>query len=406
MSMRQLPFDNLRVLDFGWVWAGAVVGQILGDMGAEVIKVESRRRLDPARQGRPIVGDVPDPEQNPLFHNVNRGKLSTTLDLTHPRSRPLVKRLIEISDILVENMTPEGIEKLSLDYERVKEINPSIIMLSYPVAGSYGPFRNIRGYAPTATSLSGIDSLVGYPGEPALGMGGFYGDPNVGLHGAVSVLSALWHRKKTGEGQYIDLSMWEAAVCTIGEAIMEYTMNGRILGSQGNVSINAAPSGVYPCKGDDKWICIVVKTEEEWNNLCQAMENPSWANEERFSDLYQRVQNQEALNELMSQWTIHYDHYELAESLQQKGVAATPCLNTEDRFLDQRFNERENYVFVEHPVLGSEPVYGIPYKLSETPGQVKERAPLMGEHNDYVFGELLRLSPEEIEKLKQNKVIY
>ena len=402
-----LPFEGIRVLDFGWVWAGAVLGHVLADMGAEVIKVESHRRLDPARQGRPIVGDTPDPEQNPLFHNANRGKMSITVDIKQPKGRAILENLVRVSDIVIENMSPHAMEAAGLNYTRLRGVNPCVIMVSCPLAGQTGPFNELRGYGNASGALVGLDSLGGDPDATEFcGFNHALGDPTSSQYGIIAVLAALHHRLRTGKGQYIDLSMWETVGTMMGLATMDYAMNGRIGESQGNRHPVMAPHGIYPCQGDDSWVSIAVKTQEEWEALRSALGNPQWAEDETFAEPERRRVNRKDLDRHLSEWTSQRDAYDVMETLQRAGVAAMPCLNQEGRYFDPHLQARECYVDVEHPVLGSEPLYGIPYKLSETPGRIRRHAPLMGEHNDHVLGELLGLPTKERMSLTEAKVLY
>ena len=218
----QSPLSGYRVLDFGWVLAGALPGMILADMGAQVIKVESHKRMDYMRLGRPIIGDEPDPEQNPMFHNVNRGKLSITLNTSEPKALTLVKELVPHCDILIENFSPGVMGRLGLSYEALKAINPRLIMASISSNGQSGPLRDLRAYAPSIGALSGLDSTIGYkPDETAagrpLGLKHAYGDICGALHSVFAILSALYKRLETGQGQYIDLSMLRATVSTMGQ---------------------------------------------------------------------------------------------------------------------------------------------------------------------------------------------
>ena len=406
-ELEPLPLGGIRVLDFGWVWAGAVLGHVLADMGAEVIKVESRRRLDPARQGRPIVGDVPDPEQSPLYHNVNRGKMCITVDMNHPQGRHVLEQLVRISDVVAENMSPHAMRAAGLDYERLQTVNPWLIMVSCPLAGQYGPFSELRGYGNAAGALVGLDSLGADPdGDEFCGFNHVQGDPSSSQYGVIAVMAALHHRMRTGEGQYIDLSMWEAIGTMMGDAVMDYTMNGRVAQPQGNRHPVMAPHGIYPCLGDEKWVSIAVETDTEWDALVGVLENPKWALEERFISGYQRTQHRRELDRHIGEWTSQRDPYEVTHLLQAAGVAAMPCLDQEGRYFDPQLQARECYVDVEHPVLGAEPLYGIPYKMSETQGRIRRHAPLMGEHNDYVLGEILGLPLKERKALVEEKVIY
>ena len=228
--------SGIRVIDFGWAWAGAICGQMLGDFGAEVIKVESRSRLDPMRQGRPIIGDTPDPEQNPISSNVNRNKLSFAVNLKKPGAVDVVRRLIGLSDIVVENMSVGVLDRLGLGYQDLKDVRRDIIMVSLPAAGRTGPLSSVRAYGPTITGLSGVDSLVGYEGETPTGFQQPIADPNVGLHALLAVLAALRHRRRTGEGQYIEASQLQALLPLLGGPIAEYTMTGASSGASGQPS--------------------------------------------------------------------------------------------------------------------------------------------------------------------------
>ena len=405
--MQLSPFERIRVLDFGWVWAGAVCGHVLADMGAEVIKVETRRRLDPARQGRPIIGDTPDPEQNPLYHNVNRGKMCITVDMNLPKGKAILEQLVRISDIVIENMSPHAMANAGLDYAHLRAVNPQIIMVSFPMAGQYGPFNELRGYGNTAAALVGLNSVGADPDADELcGYNHAQGDPSASQSAVIAVLAALHHRLRTGEGQHIDESMWEVLGAMMGEATMDYVMNGRIAESRGNRHVVMAPHGIYPCQGDDTWVSIAVKTQEEWDALRAALGDPSWAKEERFADNDQRRRNREELDRHLAEWTAPRDAYEVMETLQAAGVAAMPCLNQEGRYFDPHLQARECYVEVDHPVLGTEPLYGVPHKLSETPGFIRGRPPLLGEHTDYVLEEILGLSAEERSLLAEQHVLH
>ena len=391
---------GIRVVDFGWAWAGAICGQILGDFGAEVIKVESRTRLDPMRQGRPIIGDKPDPEQNPISSNVNRNKLSLAVNLKKPEAVDLVRGLIGLSDIVVENMSVGVLDRLGLGYEDLKKVRPDIIMVSLPAAGRTGPLASVRAYGPTITGLSGVDSLVGYENETPTGFQQPVADPNVGLHALLAVLAALRHRRRTGEGQYLESSQLQALMPLLGGAIAEYTMTGRVPGPQDNRRHGFGPYGTYACTGRDQWVSIAVATNDEWRSLCRAIGRTELVDDPRFSDSDLRFQNRQELDEVLTEWTSERSAEDVTELLQASGVAAAPCLGVEGRFLNEHFRSREAYVPVTHPVLGAEFIYGTPWKLSRTPGCVQRRVPLLGEHNDYVASDLLGLSEERIAHLK------
>lgn len=414
MAQKIYPLQNYRVVDFGWVMAGPILGHLLADMGAEVIKVESRQRLDASRRGRPLVGgDVArgdrgeEPELIPLFHNINRGKLGITVDIRHPEGVVLIKELVRCSDVVAENFTPHVLREVGLDYERLRQVKPDLVMLSMSSVGQYGPLRDISTYASSLSSLAGMEGLVGYHGERVLGMMTTgYADPNAAIYGALAVLAALRYRNRTGRGQCIDMSQLEATVTLLGEAVMDYAMNRRVPGPMGNRHPTLAPHGNYPCRGEDKWVSIAVGSHKEWRGLCRALGDAPWAKEERFSDGWGRLRHGEELDHLISAWTINLTHYEATDVLQREGVAAAPVLNIEEQYFDRHFQERQTFVECHHPRVGMETVYGIPWRLSQTPGEVRRHAPLLGEHNRYVFGELLGMSEAEIARLTEQKVIY
>lgn len=407
----QSPLSGYRVLDFGWVLAGALPGMILADMGAQVIKVESHKRMDYMRLGRPIIGDEPDPEQNPMFHNVNRGKLSITLNTSEPKALTLVKELVPHCDILIENFSPGVMGRLGLSYEALKGINPRLIMASISSNGQSGPLRDLRAYAPSIGALSGLDSTIGYkPDETAagrpLGLKHAYGDICGALHSVFAILSALYKRLETGQGQYIDLSMLRATVSTMGAGLMEYEMTGRVMGPQGNYDPTMAPYGNYPCSEPDSWISIAVRTEEEWQGLKEAMDNADWCELSNFNSRYNRLKHTTELDGYIAKYTSKHDAYELAELLQSHNVAAIPVMNAEDRLSNQHFQARRLYSEIEHPSLGMEPIFNLMWNLSDTPLRIQRHAPLMGEHNLEIFRDLLGLSVKEIEKLEVGQVIW
>ena len=400
------PLHGYRVLDFGWVLAGAIPGMALADMGAEVIKVETRQRLDYMRMGRPIVGDTPDPEQNPMFHNVNRNKLSVTLNIGQPEAVALAKRLVEHCDVIIENFSPGVMGRLGLGYQELSRIKPEIVMASISSTGQSGPLRDLRAYAPSIGALAGLDSTQGYEGERPLGLKHAYGDICGALHTVFAIAAALYQRKRTGKGQYIDLSMLRATVVTQGIGLMEYIMAGRVLEPRGNYDPTLAPYGNYPCQGNDRWVSIAVSTEEEWQSLKEAMGNPDWADGPLFASKYQRLKNRQQLDQHLSQWTATSTAEEIAELLQARGVAAMPVMGAEERLFDPHFRERGLYQDIDHPALGAEPIFNLLWNLSQTPSTIRRHAPLMGEHNRQVLCGMLGLSENELSELEERQVVY
>ncbi|MBI3966902.1 MAG: CoA transferase [Chloroflexi bacterium] len=400
---QSLPLRGIRVADFGWVWAGTVLGQTLADMGAEVIKIESRRRLDGLRLGR-VFETGETLELNPFFHNLNRGKLSLTVDLRQPEGVELLKRLVAQSDVVVENFTPGVLGKYGLGYEALCQVRPDLVMISLSAAGQTGPLADILAYAPIVHSLSGLDSLLGYRGDRVLGSKHGYLDAVSSLFGSYAVLAALHHRAETGQGQYIDCSEWEVAASLTAIGLLEYTMTGRVLAPAGNDQPGAAPGGNYRCVGDDEWVSIAVRSQTEWAGLREALGNPAWVTD--YDDPALRWERRAALDTRLTEWTRGQEANAVAALLQAHGVAAAPCLNTATLFSDPHLRARNAYVEVEHPVTGLEYLYGSPWHLSETPAQITRPAPRLGQHNDYVLCELLGLSEVERARLVEAQVVF
>jgi benzylsuccinate CoA-transferase BbsF subunit len=404
--MNKNALEGIRVADFGWVWAAPYATLLLSFLGAEIIKIESRKRVDQTRHGSITMGeDFDNFNASPTFNNANLNKKSVSIDLSNTQGAELAKRIIVKSDLVVENMRPGVMDKLGLGYDELVKIKPNIIMLSASGFGSSGPYGAYAGFAPIFASFGGLAYLTGYEdGEPNT-MSGVV-DLRVGTMSAFAILAALIHRQKTGEGQYIDISSSECVSALVGSELMEYTMNKKSPLRCGNQDSIMAPHNCYRCKGDDKWVSIAVGTDEEWKALCEAMGNPEWAEDEIFSSVYGRWENRVKLDKFIAEWTINYTHYEIMTLLQSAGVAAAPSLCAEEILSDPHVKARGKVAEVEHPLMGKKKVIGPPWKLSETPAKINKASPLLGEHNEEIFGSLLGMPKEEIEKLVNEKVIY
>jgi benzylsuccinate CoA-transferase BbsF subunit len=404
-----------RILDFGTAFASPMAGHLLADMGAEVIKIESQTRLDGLRLGRPIVGeDIAGgdrgewPEYQPVFHGLNRSKLGITVNIKHPEGVELLKRLVRISDVVINNFSPGVMDRTGLGYDVLRAEKPDLIYVSLPAAGDSGPLRDIVTYAPVIAALAGISGLVGYSAARE----DFVGTLQVALcdavgalHAVVAILAALRHRQATGEGQAIEIAQWEAAVSMLGEGLLDYVMNGRVLRPVGNAHPHMVPHENYRCAGDDAWVAIAVRSEDEWRAFCGAVGHPEWIDCPRFADAYRRRQHRSELDAMITSWTSQRAPYEVMETLQAAGVAAMPVMNLDDQFRDPHLREREIHLESDHPKVGLEFLHGIPWRLSGTPGRIRRPAPLLGEHNQYVFGDLLGLPDAEIQRLMQTGAI-
>lgn len=401
------PLQGLRVANFGWVWAGPVVGQTLNFLGAEVYKVESNVRVDMTRTLPPFGGGESGPNRSLSNHACWAGNGSVTIDFKSEEGLALARQLIMESDVVIENFGPGVMDKIGLGYEEMKKHKADLVMLSMQGAGAYGPLMNTRTYGLSLTSLTGLDSLNGYAGGPPLPVENAYSDPFTGIFGAFAVVSALNHRDETGTGQYIDFSQQEAVMQMVGPAFMDYAMNGRVAGPIGNKHPRAiaAPHGVFPCTGDDRWISIAVEEESEWQALVAAMGSPDWADSPEFSSLQGRLDHIEMLHEQMALYTQDRDDRELTAKLQAAGVAAAPVLNVGDLLDDPHFKARNTFIEVDHPLGFRETIYGSYVKLSHSPVTVKP-GPVIGQDNEHVFRNILGLSVDRYNELVEKKVIY
>ncbi|MEE9284968.1 MAG: CoA transferase [Dehalococcoidia bacterium] len=403
--MTRYPLTNLRVINFGWVWAAPVLGHTLADMGAQVIKIETHKRPDVVRFLPPSIHED-HPLESLYCANTFRNLLGVTLDLTSARGQELAWDMVRSADVVIENFTPGTVKRYGLDYPSVRALRPDVVMISLSAAGQDGPSAKIATYGNIISCLAGLDAHQGYIGDDRpTSYGTSIPDPMMGILGAFVVLSALRYRARTGKGQYIDLSQWEACAATLGGPIMDYMFNGRIQYPKANRDDLMAPHGVYPSKGRDRWVSIAVKTEEEWLALCDAMERPDLADDERFADLYSRQMHHDELDRIIGQWTSSQTHRQVTRKLQRAGIAAFPSLSAKETFDDRHYAARNDWVEVDHP-LGKEVIYGMPWKLSKTPGGIQRPAPMMGQHNQFVYGEILGRPAAEVTALEAEKVLY
>ena len=400
------PLEGIRVTDVTNSWAGPYATQFLAALGAEVIKVETTKWIDPWRGGGAAGRTGPFWEKSPLFNSVNTNKLGVTLDLTHPSGVKIFKKLVGVSDVVAENYTPRVMQNFGLDYEVLKKVNPGIIMLSMPSHGMTGPWRNYPGYAALFEQVSGLPQLTGYPdGPPKMTDWGF-ADTIGGVNGRAALIFALLHRQMTGEGQHIDMSQVEACTSLLGDAIVEYSMNGQIRPRRGNRHPEAAPHGYYCCRGDDFWVGIAVTSDQEWRQFCMIIGDPAWTKEARFSDCPGRWQNQDELDRLIESWTLQQNHYQVMNVLQKAGVAAGAIPTGPELLADPHLKERGFFQTVDRAEVGPHPYpRATPMIFSGSPEEKRQPSPLLGEHNRYVLHELLGVSEQEIKSLAEDNVI-
>lgn len=406
MSQKR-PLEGIRIVNLGWVWAGPIVGQTLAFLGADVLKVESRERVDMMRTLPPFAEGKPGPDRSLSNHAAWAGNGSVSLNLKEKEARQLALELITHADGVVENFGPGVMERFDLGYERLRQAKRDIILLSLPSAGLYGPLEHVRTYGLSLTSLTGLDSLVGYKGGGPIPFENAFADPMAGIFGAFAVVVALNHRRNTGQGQHVDFSQQEGIMQMVGPAYMDYVLNGRVAGPKSNEHPlgTAAPHSVFRCRGDDRWISIAVQTEAEWAGLVRAMGEPAWAHDEQFASAQARIAHIDALHARLAEWTAPQDDRALAELLQRHGVAAAPVLNVGDLLQDPHYAARKTFIEVEHPLGFRETIYGAYVKMSRTPAVVRT-GPMIGQDNERAFREILGLSEERYRDLVERKIIY
>jgi len=401
---------GIRVLDLTMVFAGPVSSRILASLGAEVIKIESAVRPDVFTRGNVYPENDPGTEpwnRGSLFHSLNAGKKGITLNLGTDKGRDIFKRLVKIGDVVMENYSPRVMENWGLGYEELKKIKPDIIMASMSGLGHTGPLRDFYMYVPGMEGMSGLTHMTGYMNEPPMLSGFSYGDWTSGGTSAAAILTALFHKKSTGKGQFIDLAGREALIANVGNIVMDYTLNQRVEDRMGNDQPYLAPHGCYQCKGDDNWVIIAVENDEEWTGFCGVIGKSDWCKQEKFGNSLNRWKNRSELDKLVEGWTVNQDKFEVTTNLQKAGIPAGAVLNMKEVNLNSHLIERGFFNVIDHGEgIGKRPIPNqMPAKFSNIDSFVPARAPRFGQDNEYVFGELLGISNEDLASLEAEKII-
>lgn len=404
-----LPLSGIRVLDFAQVYAGPTCSRLLSDLGADVIKVEGSRRMDITRNFVMPDNDSSDDYWNKsgYFLLRNGGKRSLTLDFSEDTGGAgveIARKLIAHCDVVTESFTPHVMAKLGLDYESLIAIKPDIIMISLSGYGQSGPWRDYSAYGMGLEPAAGMSSITGYRGGDPLRTGISFTDPYSGIVGAGAVLAALVARRRTGKGQYIDLSEQEAAIPVTGYAVMDKAMNNRDPQRIGNRSHWHAPQGCYRCSGDDNWLAITVRDDDEWAALTRTIGQPDLA--AKYPDLASRREHHDEIDGAITAWTMNKGHYEAMHTLQAAGVLAAAVLNPKEELLDPHLKERGFFEMVETAYSGKRPVpHQLGAKFSAFVPDSARPAPKLGEHNAEVLKGILGMTDDEIAALKAAEVI-
>ncbi|MBV8362925.1 MAG: CoA transferase, partial [Deltaproteobacteria bacterium] len=385
-SSNQLPLSGLKIVDLFWAMAGPASTRALADYGATVVRVESARRLDTCRTIGPYVSNQPGINRSGIFINLNAGKLGITLDLGKEEGRAVFHDLVRWGDIVTESFSPKAMRAWGLDYQALRQIKPDLIMVSSCLMGQTGPFSKFAGYGNLAAAICGFGNLCGWPDRAPAGPYGSYTDCVAPRFTIASILAALEYRRRTGCGQYIELSQAEASMHFLGPALLDFIANDYVQTPQGNRDRDFAPHGVYPCGGEDSWIAIACTTDERWHALCELIDGSDQpgagadapATDARFANLTERLNNQEVLDKVVGNWTRSFEARELESILQSRGIAASKAASSEDMSCDPQLTWRKHFVEVDDQKLGRAVIERFSYILSRTPGRIARSAPALG----------------------------
>ncbi len=405
MEKREGVFSGLKILSYSWAVVGPLTMKFFADHGATVIRIETSLRPCTMRSSAPYKDNQPGLNRGGYFTYYNGNILSFAINMNHPKAHDVARRLVEWCDVFMENYTPGVMERWGLDYDSLKKIKPDIIMLRQSGYGSWGPYKNLPAFGMVLVPIAGLPNFIGWPGKEPLPVGvSAYTDCISPRFATAALIAALDHRKKTGKGQLLDLSQFETAISFILPGLLEYVASGKEPERIGNSSPNAAPHGVYPCQGDDRWCTIVVNSEKEWCDFCSEIGQPGLVSDPWFDTLENRKQHEDALNKIVVDWTVRLPPEEVMTRLQSVGVAAGVVENAKDTLNDPQLKQRNIYWKMNHSEMGEFTHLGQSFQLSKTPAKAYSPAPLLGEHTEQICTEMLGMSDEEFVSLMQEGV--
>jgi crotonobetainyl-CoA:carnitine CoA-transferase CaiB-like acyl-CoA transferase len=402
----ELPLADLKILDFSWVGVGPITVKYLADHGATVIRVESHRHYDVVRLGPPWHDAKPGIERSQFYASFNTSKLGLALDLTHPEARAVARRLAAWADVVVESFTPRVMRGWGLGYEDLRAVNPRLVMMSTCLQGQTGPHAEFPGFGQLMAALSGFYEITGWPDRAPAPPYGAYTDFIVPRLAATALLAAVDHQRRTGEGQYLDVSQFEASLHFLAPTLLAHSLDGTVAGRAGNRSDHAAPHGAYACAGEDRWIALSVRGDAEWRALAATLGRPAWLADPRLATHAGRVVAADALDTLVAEATRAEDAAALAARLQAAGVAAGVVESALDLHACPVLAGWGFFQWLEHPERPPAPYDGHALRLEATPGRLRRAAPTLGEHTALVLGEVLGLSETEIARLVEEKIAW
>ena len=391
-----LPFEGLKVADFSWVVVGPTTSKYLADHGATTVRVETSNPLDIVRVAGPFKDNVPGPDRTQFFGDFNTSKLGLTLDLKNPAGVALAHRLISWADVFIESFTPGTVDSLGIGYQTARSLNPSIIMASTCLMGQNGPAAGFAGFGFHAGAIAGYYEITGWPDLPPDGPWTAYTDTVAPRFLAATIMAALDHRRRTGQGQHIDAGQLEMSLHFLAPQIIDYNVAGRLVSRNGNRSDTASPHGAYRCAGDDQWCAIAVEDDGHWSRLRQAMGDPEWARDGRFNTTAGRLEHQDEIDGQLSEWTGGKPPQEVLDLLLAEGVPAGVVQRSSDLLKDPQLEHRRFFRYMDHQEMGNIPYTGHQFRISGYDSGPRFPAPIMGQHNEEVLREVLGMTDDEI----------
>ncbi|MDP6452372.1 MAG: CoA transferase [SAR202 cluster bacterium] len=403
INNRKHPLTGIRIVDLTNVIAGPVSTRVLAQLGAEVIKIEVPwgRAIGNIAMHTDVPGEARPYNKVASFNEVNRGKQSIAIDLAQEDGRNLLREIISVSDVVIENYSPRVMGNLGLSYDSLVKERPDLVMVSMPALGGAGPWSSYISFGPGTDALGGLSDITGYQSGPPHKPGNYYADHNSAFHVSTGIMAALSQRRRTGKGQRMEIVLREVTMAVIGEQFLGYQLSGEAPERMGSRHRDAAPHNIYPCSGDDEWVVIAVESDEEWRQFRKTIGSPAWSDDDRFSNAQGRVENQDELDSRIGQWTKNQSKYQVMTHLQKHGVKAGAVLKSPDVLSDPHFKDRKFIDETDHQDAGTNHHPGLPFRLSRSERRMGSPAPMFAEHSDWALAELLCLEPTEIARLRE-----